>query len=1343
MALGGPDVPAEVMTSILGSPADWRISHIYSAVDSYTLKEEEGRKFLAIGAGSMTLTSATNLTADTEVTIQFRFVPTGGKASTFSIYAGLKSPGVLTPNPMGVGLQVPAGAEQNYAYVNLSALPGDPNGFSAAYMVKRLPKSRQSWPDMVRMRVEQDAETVSALSNRWLTVRYVLRKDRALVYLDGRMLREAGGIGIDPEGYFHMRLYPDVQLASVRVCKAPREDPRFEPVGIDPYLNARLIKGDSVERNSLPAPGTPRSIKGVPFVFPAVDARGNDHVAVNRSWARFGLVEGAHDGWEGDTARWRGALDIRPGRIQFRIPNRQYTHLHLIAAADGEPDTVPIVTAQFYRPNAGFPVNFEARVPLFTARSSEAHRLPVRLGKGGEGDLYLVTIPLEPEGLASVADLPYLEFELTKQVTIYRAFPDPCYYSMHQAGRPSGVHVYALTLEKARVEVEFEPENYAHIWTAPEIPWYTIGLVNRGDATETVHIELATTSLDGEDATRQKQKVRISAGERQELKFRLDLEKYGYHKVQLRVEDSRGVRTQTRSLAHLHPDTRERGGWEEGTGPLFGFWDWGGGHVTPGGIPRLEVMVKAGAESSNRPLVEGRYPKEELAYAARHGMVTHFLAYQLHMIKEHLGGVEWDPTKPDEMRKAVIDAVRKSPMATATALNKPELAVFFGEPLLGPVSYTSLPEFYGEPAYEMTPAEWTAYSNYLSQIVIAGTAIKQTWPNAKCLIPWGIPSFPIPFLRHSKEATAVMDGPAIDLILFERLPEMQLHQVTYPSTMWQLQQEWKKTGKPWPKLTTVEGHCTSPALPGALTMQQEADHFIRGTFLLGAYGTTRFLGMPTPFQCAGAWGEQHYGGGMCERIPLLSPKIVYSAYATMTRQLNRMNFVKMVPTGSLTVFSCQYEHYETGELLHIFWTLRGTRPVMLDVPSGGQIAVYDQMDNDTTLRERDGKVEISVDTSPRYVWGLADGAGIALGDPDHADSVPGSLAEVLPGPADGNWQLSGEPDEDYENSHREFVRRYLGKMSVRQVAAPKRQGSHALAIHLEKQEKDPKVMPFYTTLAPSKPVTIPGKASHLGLWVRAASDWGRMVYCLRDAKGERWISVGKTGEWNVDDVHCWSAFCFDGWRYLTFEMPGNAPYDCFREKGTSFWGYYGQGDKIVDLPLQIEKIIVERRTHVIHGTEALPASTDDVLLGDLYAEYAAPQDKTEEAVRLSRLRMPVSGTAPVLANPIAELLQAGTLPPTRLLKVTPPEHQYDGRRCHVHFEPVPGARSYDVWMAPHPDGRGAVLLGQDWTESGKLLTGLSANTDQYLFVVYADANGKPSKPSSAFKINLKDMFPMK
>jgi hypothetical protein len=72
-----------------------------------------------------------------------------------------------------------------------------------------------------------------------------------------------------------------------------------------------------------------------------------------------------------------------------------------------------------------------------------------------------------------------------------------------------------------------------------------------------------------------------------------------------------------------------------------------------------------------------------------------------------------------------------------------------------------------------------------------------------------------------------------------------------------------------------------------------------------------------------------------------------------------------------------------------------------------------------------------------------------------------------------------------------------------------------------------------------------------------------------------------------------------------------------------------------------------------------------------------------------------------------------------------------------------GAKSYDVWVTTYPDGRGAILLGKDWTGPGQLLAGLSPNINLYLYVVAKDAEGKTSKPGKPFTVNLKDMFPMK
>jgi hypothetical protein len=1328
--------------------AAWQVGPHQGKIDAVKI-DGGGRPVSAVGPNGLVLTTKAPVARDTELFVRFRITLPKGLGSGLNVVAGQKKAGDSSANALGLQLHVYPSAEPETVTWTLGPMPGEKQGLSGNYTARTLPANRLLMPEMTRRRLEQDFAAEPTLTRRWLTLRYQLRKHAARVWLDGRLLREARHPQIDTTGFVRLTLWNGIQVAEVALRDLPPLDPRFETVGLDHDLNTAQFKGQSVKRGSLPAAGKRVAVGGVPFLLPPADERGRTHIDLKPSWLPCGLVEGSWDPAYGDLARWRGATDRNPARIQFRVPNGQYTRLHLLAAFTGEKDTTPVVTAQFYRESAGHPVNFTGKVPAFTdpltpnpsPRKGEGSKrgLPLQLAGGTKGNLHLVTIQLEPNGTAAFSNQQHLEFELTKEVRIYRAFPDPNYYSMHGAGLPSGVHVYGVTLERPAVEVDFQPDQVAHIWTAPAQPGYTARLKNTTAAVQPVNLELTTTSHDGLEKTVVRQAVRLAAGAGQDVKLPLALKRHGYHAVELKIRSAGEERTQTRSLAFLHPDTRERGNWAEGKGPIFGMWDWNGGHQTISGLDRLRVLAAAGMESSMGSFAH--LPPEDQKYLESIGAKSFFLAYQLSMNKDTLGGKEWDPKKPAEMQKALIKWLRSQPYTRPSKINEPELAVFFAEPLLGPISYMSLPEYYGDPPYQMTAEEKAAYKKYLDQFVIAAAAIKKEWPKAKCLMPWGIPNFPIPFLRESKEATALMDGPAIDLVMFERMPEMQLHQVTFSSAMWQLRQEWRKTGKPWPKLITIEGPGTSPARPGAVTAQQEADHTVRAVLVLASYNTTRFLGWPAASHCAGYWGEQHYGSGLCEPIPLLSPRPVYSSYATLTRQLNRMNFVKVLRTPSLTVFCLQFKHYRTGELLHVLWTLRGKRPVSVEVPRTQGLTVFDSMDNAARVPEKDGKATFTVGTSPVYVRGLAGDAKVTLGTPDHADAQPGPQNVKLADLGDGSWKLSAERDKDYEDVHLEFIKKFPGHFSLHAAAGPDGKGK-ALAVRLEKQPRERRTMPFYTTLVPPRPIVIPGKASHLGLWVKAASDWGRVVYCLKDARGERWLSVGKKGEWNVDDVHNWSAFNYDGWRYLTFELPANSPYDLYREAGTSFWGNY-QGDMVVDLPLTLEKILVERRTHVIHATEQWAAAAEDVLLGALYAEYEKPADQTGEAVRLSRLRLPVPASPPDLANPIRKLNDTGTAAGPEVTRVNPPERDYDGRRCHVHFAPAKGAKTYDVWVATYADGRGAVLLGKDWTAPGQLLTGLSPNTDLYLFVVTRGAAGQASKPGKAFKVNLKDMFPMK
>ena len=73
---------------------------------------------------------------------------------------------------------------------------------------------------------------------------------------------------------------------------------------------------------------------------------------------------------------------------------------------------------------------------------------------------------------------------------------------------------------------------------------------------------------------------------------------HGLHHVRLTVTDGLQTQVETRSLAYLHEDTRDRGDWDFGRGPLFGFWNWGGGHNTPPADRQLLAMAKAGIEAT-------------------------------------------------------------------------------------------------------------------------------------------------------------------------------------------------------------------------------------------------------------------------------------------------------------------------------------------------------------------------------------------------------------------------------------------------------------------------------------------------------------------------------------------------------------------------------------------------------------------------------------------------------------------------------------------------------------------------------------------------------------------------
>jgi len=1346
LAAAEPVAPPKIPAEVLGPAAE----------ESWTIKPPaysvSGEPAIVVGAApGVTLESKASHAAPGEYFFAFRLKPAKPGSTNFRIQLAC----AVRPDKTQQALNFTASLTGGLKYVSHSASvtggkpPAAQNG---SQYVAAVTERSLGWSEDLRRIIEAQMAAAPDPEEMLHTVRATVEPGRFRVWLNGRFVGDLIlESDMDPAGLVRIFLAPNSELVSVRMRPLAPVSNRFEPLSIAGNLTGSRLAGKPVDQASLPGatsagdfPNRTAAVNGVPFQFTRPASGDNDHLDVGTSWTRFGALPGYFASMFGSFGgRWISANRLDPSRHCQYVPGGRYKALHLVAVADERPDHVPIVSAQFYRPDAGHPLNFSATIPTMNGDAPGAKPLPIKFADGTNAKLYHVTIPLDPDAFSWFTDLDRIGLEITKQVKYYRGYPDPLEYSWHGGGLPSSVRIYAMTLERADVDVDIEPDQFGHVWTAPPKPNdtgpnYTLRLRNRTGTATKAKLVIATKSHDGKDVTRQELEANLPASaEAVVVPLAVKPTRFGLHELTLTLTAGDSSSTFRRTFAYFHPDTREQAIWEEGRGSVFGFWPWGGGHVTPTADKEISVMAAAGAETSTRNYSQG--PPEVTALALKHRFMGESafhggVMYLNGFYKGYTGAPTFDPAKPEETAKALIDAMKKNE-AKPGPVSKPTYIPFFAEPQIGSITTGVWPAYYGED-YKLSEAEERTLADMKAKFVLGARAIRKEWPNYKLLMPYGDPMNTAIFLKFAPETRELIDGCALDLPGFERMPEQQINQVVL-NRLYPIMKDIKQH-KPDPYLVLVEGFCVG-SKDIDTGEQGQAEITMRDFLVLMGYGVTRFEAPNSPFDCANYWGENHYGAGWNSRLPLAMPKLAYTHYATLTRHLNRANFTKYVLTGSTSTYCEQFKHYKTGKLIHVLWTIRGKRPVNVKVPAGTTLELYDSNDNVTRLSEKNGLVTFTVDQSPQYLEGLTADAEITLGESDHSDAQPAADSRKLSNFGDGSWTVVDQTDDEYQKNKPLQIERFPGKMSGKIVDSPAAPGGKSLAIHLEHQEKDRGVMPYFTTLMPKQPLEIPGKADHLGLWVQASSDWGRFVYVLRDAHNEKWVSVGTKEDWNNDDIHCWSAFCFDGRRYLRFQLPSNLPYDSYREHGTSWWGSYG-GDGVVDLPLRLEKVIIERRPKVIYGNDLVEAKADDVLLGDLVAEYSSPADQTDEAVRLSKLRMSVPSDAPALGNPIADLQATGVGPPTKVLHVADPTHMYDGTRCHVHFEPVAGATGYDVWVSPYADGRGAIQLGKAWKESGQLLQGLRPDIDFHLFVVYTDQDGKLSKPSAPLPFKLKDRF---
>ena len=893
------------------------------------------------------------------------------------------------------------------------------------------------------------------------------------------------------------------------------------------------------------------------------------------------------------------------------------------------------------------------------------------------GALQVIRVPLRQDLLATFGDREILEMELTSRVCNYRAHPEPLNYSRHGMGEPSGVVVHAITLKENPLEIDFKPEVFANVWVGnPAAPAYLLTLRNRLAADVEARIALETRSYDGGETTKLTRVMSVPGRGEASMRIETPVTKYGWHSVSLDVNGESYERT---FVVIRNREYKARP--FEAKGFMFGGWK-------SESYDACYLAFLMGLESFSHGGACQRTDIEPLAkkYGARDFTLT-----SLNLKRPNVYLV----TNLEE--RLVATALRES------EVSDPSFDCLFAEPG-GIGREASITALCGEDFAPRSEAEQKKFDDFKKNLIRVSDIFHRVYPGKNLLVPWGSPLFTVAFLQDP-ETRNLFEGMGYDTAFFDRLPEGQLHSCSlYVLSL--MNREWRRYRDDKPVIVTLEGPCVSREAPESLTPEENLRNHLRCCLILTANGVTRlFASIIYGPEGTSYWAEQHYSGGAFSRVTY-NPHRVYAAEATMVRLLRDCEFVRVVPTGSLGVFALEYRNVKTGKPLHALWCIRGKVPFEATFEQA-----FDVMDNVTDSRE--------ITPDPIFLVGCTGEItfGKQLFDP--ADATPAPDAVDLGSLAD--WTQSTNAPEA------EYLANMPGNIVRHPVAMKVERAGDRLSVCLPDGLPDKGPMPFCTTLVPPKPVVLPGRPRILALDVETEADWGRVAYVLRDAKGEKFVSVGRVRTYNVDDTKCDSYFNFSGRRLVRFELPGNRPWDKSRLPGSCWWGAYG-GDDCVDYPLTIEKVFIERRAKAMHVNDEVSIAPTPALLGHLYVEKVDPD---------SDLVMPLPPDDLPLQNPIAEI--KGTLEPTEITDVTHPTWQYDGRRGHFAFREMPDAKEYDVYVSLHESGEGATLL-KTVKASGELVSGFLPETDNYAFIVWRDRKGAVSRPSAPFKFLLHDEF---
>ena len=875
---------------------------------------------------------------------------------------------------------------------------------------------------------------------------------------------------------------------------------------------------------------------------------------------------------------YRGAFDGLRESFLFTVPHAQYIRAWVLCAVESSPAKDPALTARLTRfvsqgPYSGRARDSLADTTVVLPRTGQAPaegitQVGTITAKDQQLPLYLVEVPLmcgdiqdilfyeqgdKQRGTLPIG--PYLDFELLGRLRPQdRPHPFGDGRDLPDGRRVSGVHVFAVTLEKTPVEMEVRQTQPGNIFHNQETPELVVALRPQADGRYLLRWSMR--DVDGKSAGGGEKALSLKAADgEQTIPISLRQPRLGWYGIDFEMwQGDRKLLGHRASFALLGPDTR-LAGYESPYASWWFFYHYG--TRDPKVIGPL--MLKAGFRKAGNGV--DCCSEAELA-------PWRFTA----------PAIGWGRLADTKATDAQIETHIREHLARYPRC---QTLMIFHESMPGaPLGTRTAPELFAMPVQEYPGADerWQ-HATRIARIARTKFPelkiyIGNSGANSEMIAEGMRRKFPPEYADYIGVETVGRTGHP------EKLWEGGLQGV------WFLREIARKHGYPWKVTSCFEANYRQDRLLGD---DRLAEWYVRDTLLSHAYRFP-YISIGLLHDTGNSYHGSFWGAtGLCRRFPLLYPKKAYVAMAAITRVLDRVTLRREVPTGSNSVYALEFSRAD-GKNVTAVWTARGTCALSLSFRGTSALEVVDLYGRGRSAPAPQGKVSLTAGTAAQYLVTAGTLTGVRCGRrtcPE--DQPPAGVRVVNAMDKADEWQISTAQDpllEQVSRPHLPF--RTAGNFAVRGVKDAEKGPCLEVELLSGKEPSTP-LLSEYAVLRLKKPIPLAGEPTTLGLWVKGNSGWGEVYWEIEDAAGVRRVSCGTpVHDADVFDYDGRVSLNYDGWAFLHFPITEKSPIPDLSTGSVSNLWEATDRNKPVTYPIRVTGVAFSARRQALHLTEMHP-----------------------------------------------------------------------------------------------------------------------------------------------------------